>query len=77
MPETADYPNWPAALPLHLAAAYCGLSVDTFKQVCPVRPISFTSSSRGDRYLRIRLDDWLISKDPNTPTRMRRFGDLP
>ncbi len=49
-------PDWPAAMPLHMAASYCGLSVDTFKAVCPVMPIHFTESSRGDRWLRIRLD---------------------
>lgn len=68
-------PYWPAALPLHLAAAYCGLSVDTFKAACPVLPIRFTGSSRGDRWLRLRLDDWLLSKDPNPVRPVRRFGD--
>jgi hypothetical protein len=71
-------PYWPAALRLDQAAAYCGLSVDTFKEVCPVRPIEFTRSTKGNRYLRARLDAWLLSIDPNehslTPAR-RRFGD--
>jgi len=69
-------PNWPAALPLNLAAAYCGLSVDTFKTVCPVKPVSFTQSTRGHRYLRTRLDEWLLSRDPNAAKSMpRKFGD--
>lgn len=55
----------PAALRLDQAAAYCGLSVETFKAKCPVKPIHFTDSSRGDRYLRARLDEWLASLDPN------------
>jgi hypothetical protein len=75
MGQPAKLPDWPAALPLHLAAAYCGLSVDTFKDVCKVQPISFTDSSRGDRYLRNRLDEWLLSKDPNPSRRVRRFGE--
>jgi hypothetical protein len=58
-------PYWPAALPLHQAATYCGLSVDTFKEVCPVKPLTFTQSTRGHRYLRQRLDEWLLSRDQN------------
>ena len=38
---------WPAALRLDQAADYCGLSVDVFKAVCPVKPIEFTQSTRG------------------------------
>jgi hypothetical protein len=58
----------PATLRLDQAAAYCGLSVETFKSVCPVKPIEFTSSSRGHRWLRIKLDCWLASIDPNGAT---------
>lgn len=58
-------PYWPGALNQQMAAAYCGLSVDVFKKVCPVMPIRFTSSTRGARYLRQRLDEWLVSIDPN------------
>lgn len=73
---TETLPAWPAALPLHMAAAYCGLSVDVFKEVCPVKPISFTLSTRGHRYLRARLDEWLLSKDRNAaPSPARKFGD--
>lgn len=71
-------PYWPAALNKKLAAAYCGISPEIFDKVCPVKPISFTGSTRGHRYLRQRLDEWLVSIDPNTqsatPMR-RRFGD--
>jgi hypothetical protein len=68
---------WPASLRLDQAAEYCGLSVDTFKNVCPVKPIEFTQSSRGHRYLKVRLDEWLSSIDPNAPTisPVRRFGE--
>lgn len=69
---------WPAALRLDQAAEYCGLSVDTFKEVCPVRPIEFTQSTRGNRYLRQRLDGWLSSLDPNAQTSStpkRRIGE--
>jgi hypothetical protein len=61
-----------------LAAEYCGLSVDLFKEVCPVKPIEFTQSTRGNRYLRQRLDGWLSSLDPNaqpSPTPKRRIGE--
>ncbi len=73
-------PFWPAAMNQKMAAAYCGLSVDTFLKVCPVKPIPFTASSRGDRFLRQRLDEWLVSLDPNhvdapNTSQRRKFGD--
>ncbi len=58
-------PYWPAAMPLNQAAAYCGLSTETFKDVCPVKPVSFTNTARGHRFLRQRLDEWLASLDGN------------
>lgn len=66
-------PYWPAALRLDLAAAYCGLSPETFKKVCPVQPIPFTESSRGHRYLRAKIDAWLVSLDPNQPPSLARY----
>jgi hypothetical protein len=75
MSEPAPYS--PAALRLDQAAKYCGLCVETFKLVCPVKPIEFTESTRGDRYRRVSLDDWLARLDPNSvasPT-ARRFGE--
>ncbi|MBO9122812.1 MULTISPECIES: helix-turn-helix domain-containing protein [unclassified Rhizobium] len=65
--DTEKLPYWPAALNRKLAAAYCGLSTETFGKICPIKPISLTGSSRGDRYLRQRLDEWLVSLDPNEP----------
>ncbi|WP_455918739.1 hypothetical protein [Ensifer canadensis] len=61
-------PYWPATLNQKMAAAYCGVSVELFKEVCPVKPIAFTASSWGNRYLRQRLDEWLLSLDPNSDT---------
>ena len=49
--DLSKLPYWPAALRLDQAAAYCGLSVDTFKEVCTVAPIQFTQSSHGRRWL--------------------------
>lgn len=66
MPSEQPIPYWPAALRLDQAAAYCGLSVDTFKEVCTVAPIQFTKSTHGRRWLRSRLDAWLDSLDPNS-----------
>jgi hypothetical protein len=73
----SDLPFWPAALRLDQAAAYSGLSVQIFKEVCPVKPVSFTASTRGDRYLRSTLDNWLQSLNPNAASIMaaRRFGE--
>jgi hypothetical protein len=67
---------WPAVLRLDQAAEYCGLSVDTFKDVCPVKPIEFTESSKGYRWLKVRLDEWLLSLDSNAQftSPARRFG---
>jgi hypothetical protein len=69
--------RWPAALRLDQAAKYSGLSPDTFKAVCPVKPIEFTQSTRGKRYLRASLDLWLSSLDPNAQSSPsgRRFGE--
>lgn len=68
--------RWPAALNLTEAAEYAGLSVPTFKQVCPLKPIAFTESARGERYLRARIDEWLASLDPNKTSSVgRRFGE--
>jgi hypothetical protein len=71
-----ELPSWPAAMNLKLAAAYCGLSIDTFKEVCPVRPIQFTASAWGHRYLRQRLDEWMLSLDPNGPPKLLSMGDF-
>jgi hypothetical protein len=59
--------RWPAALRLDQAAEYCGLSVDTFKEVCTVAPIQFTESSHGRRWLRARLD----SNSKSTPPKFQ------
>ncbi|TQX91257.1 hypothetical protein EQW76_00510 [Rhizobium sp. rho-13.1] len=69
-------PYWPAAMDQKSAAAYCGVCVETFKKVCPVKPLQFTQSTRGERYLRQRLDEWLVSIDPNKQSETKRkFGD--
>lgn len=64
-------PHWPAALNQQMAAAYCGLSVDVFVETCPVKPIAITTSRAGKRYLRQRLDEWLMSLEQEKP---KRFG---
>lgn len=72
-----DIPYWPAAMDQKTAAAYCGCCVELFKRVCPVRPIRYTESTRGERYLRQRLDEWLVTMDPNKQSAepKRKFGD--
>lgn len=77
MTAPAELPYWPAALNQKQAAAYCGLSVDLFKQVCPIRPLKYTQSTWGQRYLRQRLDEWLVSIDPNSKqSPVVNFGDF-
>jgi hypothetical protein len=77
MSLTADLPYWPAALNQKMAAAYCGISVDLFKEICPVRPVQYTSSPWGHRYLRVRLDEWMLLLDPNAKLApVMTFGDF-
>lgn len=72
-----QHPYWPAALNQKMAAAYCGLSVDLFKELCPVRPVQYTKSAWGERYLRWRLDEWMVTLDPNErQTPKLKFGDF-
>lgn len=71
---TSMLPDWPAAMNQQLAAAYCGISVDTFVSACPVKPVVITSSNAGKRYLRIRLDEWLISLDNPAPAKRQGIG---
>lgn len=68
-------PGWPAAMSQQLAAAYCGLSVDTFSKTCPVQPIAITASKTGRRYLRIRLDEWLLSLESPASPKKPRIGE--
>jgi len=67
-------PYWPAAMTQQMAAAYCGLSVDTFTDCCPVIPIVITKSKAGRRYLRARLDEWLMSLDNPAPAKRQGIG---
>jgi hypothetical protein len=77
MKPTADeLPDWPAALTQRMAAAYCGLSVETFSAVCPVIPVVITTSKTGRRYLRRRLDEWLISLESPGPAKRQGMGAL-
>lgn len=72
--NASEIPYWPAAMTQQMAAAYCGLSVDTFVAACPVLPIVITRSKTGRRYLRIRLDEWLMSLDNPAPAKRQGIG---
>lgn len=74
--DASEMPSWPAAMTQQMAAAYCGLSVDTFAAACPVLPVVITASKAGKRYLRIRLDEWLISLETPHPTKRQGMGAL-
>lgn len=43
------------------AASYCGVSVNVFKQACPVPPVNLCE--RIPRYDRLALDRWIDSLD--------------
>ena len=72
----ASLPDWPAAMNQQLAAAYCGISVETFTENCPVQPVVITASKAGKRYLRQRLDEWLLSLDAPRPAERKGMGAL-
>lgn len=72
----SQMPGWPAAMNQQMAAAYCGLSVDIFTDKCPVKPIAITSSKTGRRYLRTRLDEWLLSLDNPGPPQRQGMGAM-
>lgn len=72
----SSLPDWPAAMNQQLAAAYCGISVETFAAVCPVLPVVITSSKAGKRYLRTRLDEWLLSLENPVPVKRQGMGAL-
>lgn len=73
---TTRLPYWPAALNHKMAAAYCGVSVETFKKICPVKPMQFTGSKWGERFLRQRLDEWLFAIDPNSSVDRPSLADI-
>lgn len=67
----------PAAMKLKQAAEYCSLSEDLFRRVCPVRPIEFTDTAWGKRYLTKRLDEWLETLDSNpNGGSIHQFGEF-
>jgi hypothetical protein len=41
------------------AASYCGVSVATFRMLCPVRPIALGKSKRLQRFDVVALDQWI------------------
>lgn len=74
--DSTRMPYWPGALNHKMAAAYCGVSVETFKKICPVKPMQFTGSKWGERFLRQRLDEWLLSIDPNSTVTTLKIEDF-
>lgn len=74
--SASSLPDWPAAMNQQMAAAYCGISVDTFTANCPVKPVVITASKSGKRYLRLRLDEWLLSLDSPHPAQRQGMGAL-
>ncbi len=49
----------PRLLTREQAAAYCGISLPTFKGICPVRPIALGASKRLERYDLRALEQWI------------------
>lgn len=63
---------WPQAMTQNQAASYCGLSVGAFAKACNVQPIPLTKSRTGQRYLRNRLDEWLVSHEDDGSSDMKQ-----
>lgn len=55
-PDMSRLPDWPRMLALPDAAAYVGISENTFKERVPVRPIRF---GRRVLYDRLAIDEYL------------------
>ena len=60
-PALADVGITPRLLTRKQAAAYCGVSVPTFKVLCPVRAIAMGSGKRLERYDIRSLDGWMVT----------------
>lgn len=41
------------------AALYCGVSVSTFRNRCPIRPVALGPGCKLQRFDRQSLDDWI------------------
>lgn len=74
MASAVRIPDWPAALTQQEAATYVGLSTTAFVDACPVQPVCLTKTTRGNRYLRERLDEWLRSLDTGTNPTPKPIG---
>ena len=61
------------------ACGLCHTDIHAARGEWPVKPIEFTQSSNGRRWLRAKLDSWLDTLDPNTATSpaapRRRIGE--
>jgi hypothetical protein len=53
----------PRLLTKQQAAAYCGVCVTTFINICPVPPLRFGDSVRAVRYDKQRIDAWIDGLD--------------
>ena len=51
----------PRLLTRQQAAAYCGVSVPTFSEICPTKAIALGTGKRLERFDRISLDRWISS----------------
>lgn len=49
----------PRLLTLNEAALYCGVSVPTFRNRCPIRPVALGPGTKLQRYDRQTLDQWI------------------
>ena len=67
-------PYWPAALNVYEAASYVGLSLTEFERCCRVQPVIIPGAQTPERYLRLRLDEWLFGLEKG-PHNLGTLGD--
>jgi hypothetical protein len=49
----------PRLLTREQAAAYCGVSLRTFRNLCPIQPVALGTSKRLERYDLRALNQWI------------------
>jgi predicted DNA-binding transcriptional regulator AlpA len=70
--DLIDLPNWPRLLSENQAAAYCGVSGETFRRHVPVEPRRL---GRRVLYDRLAIDAWLDSVNPPRETGMSSWAE--
>ncbi len=66
----------PRLLTLGEAALYCGISVPSFRNLSPVRPIALGPGPKLQRYDRQILDEWIDDLGKGQPAKVDWLAEL-